>query len=264
MTFDKIKRGYFFIVGSLIFLLIFPSLSHAGKKRGPIILGIGGGYSFFLDSDLRSYEYYYRKLIYLSEQLDLKNNFNLYVQYFPWLGLGFQLEFDHQRASYRSDLKWFGHPTPDGEIIEINHIEEPYAETWAVSSITASILYALTLRYNEKVRPYISAGVGLYFSGGDDERFFHRTRLGPKKSGNLVKLGLGIKYKITQKLAINLRGVGGTVWLKNYGFREVSYVGPEQFDFALYAETGRLMRRQELLVNSFTYLGIMLGFEYTL
>jgi hypothetical protein len=41
-------------------------------------------------------------------------------------------------------------------------------------------------------------------------------------------------------------------------------VGPEQFDFAVYAETGKLVRRQELLVNSFTYLGIMLGFEYTL
>jgi hypothetical protein len=244
-------------------LVILPHYSFP-SKRGPIILGIGGGYSFFLDSGLRSYEIYHSKLIYFSEQLNLANNFNLYIQYFPWLGFGFQLEFDHQRANYHSDLNWYGHPTLDGKIIEINHIEEPFKETWSLSSITASILYTLTLRRNEKMRPYISAGIGYYFSSGDDERFYYRTRLGPEKSGNMVKLGLGVKYQLTPKIAINFKGVGGTVWRKEYGYGEIMYVGPEQFNIEIYAETGMLVRREILLVNSFTYLGIILSLEYTL
>ncbi len=247
----------------LFSLAIVPSFSHAAKKRGPIIVGIGGGYSFFLDSGLKTYEVYHSKLIYFSEQLNLMNTFNLYVQYFPWRGFGFQLEFDHQRASYNSDLKWYGHPESDGEIIEINHIEEPYKETWSLSSITASILYALTLRYNEKIRPYISAGIGYYFTNGNDERFYYRTRLGPEKSGNIVKLGLGFKYQITPKIGINFRGVGGTIWRREYGFGEMMFVGPEQFDYKIYEETGKIVRVERLLVNSFTYLGIVLSLEYT-
>jgi opacity protein-like surface antigen len=247
----------------LFFLIIVPSFSHAAKKRGPIILGIGGGYSFFLDSGLRTYEVYHPKFIYLSEQLKLGNSFNFHVQYFPWHGFGFQLEFDHQRASYNSDLKWYGHPTSDGKIIEINHIEEPYKETWSMSSITASILYVLTLRYNVKIRPYISAGIGYYFTSGDEERFYNKSRLGREKSGNLVKLGLGVKYQITPNIGINFRGVGATVWRREYGLGGNPYVGPEQFDFLIYAETGKIVRAERLFVNSFTYLGIILSLEYT-
>ena len=244
-------------------LAILPHYSLA-SKRGPIILGIGGGYSFFLDSGLRSYEIYRSKLIYFSEQLNLANNFNLYIQYYPWRGFGFQLEFDHQKANYYSDLKWYGYLASDGKIIEINHIEEPYKETWSLSSITASILYTLTLRQNEKISPYISAGIGYYFSSGDDERFYYKTRLGPEKSGNLVKLGLGVKYQITPKIAINFKGVGATAWRREYGFGEIMYVGSDQFDYEIYAMTGKIVRRETLLVNSFTYLGIILSLEYTL
>lgn len=249
----------------LFFLAIVPSLSHAAKKRGPIILGIGGGYSFFIDSGLRTYEVYHPKLIFLSEQLNMRNNFNFHVQYFPWHGFGFQLEFDHQRASYNSDLKWYGYPDPDPaeKIIEINHIEEPYKETWSLSSITASILYALTLRYNVKIRPYISAGIGYYFTSGDEERFYYKSRLGREKSGNLVKLGLGVKYHITPKIGINFRGVGGTIWRREYGFSEILYRGPEQFDYLIYEETGKIVRAERLLVHSFTFLGIALSLEYT-
>jgi opacity protein-like surface antigen len=248
----------------VFFLLAILPHHSVAAKRGPIILGIGGGYSFFLDSGLSSYEVYHPKLIYFSEQLNLTNNFNLYVQYFPWRGFGFQLEFDHQKANYHSDLKWYGQLTPDGRIIEVNHIEEPYKEAWSFSSITASILYALSLRQNEKIRPYLSAGIGYYFSGGDDERFYFRTRLGPEKSGNLVKLGLGVKYQITPKIAINLKGVGATVWRREYGYGEMMYMGPDQFDFEIYMRAGKIVRREILLVNSFTYLGIILSLEYTL
>ena len=247
----------------LFFLVIVPSLSFAAKKRGPIILGIGGGYSFFIDSGLRTYEVYHPKLIYLSEQLNMRNNFNFHVQYFPWRGFGFQLEFDHQKVGYNSDLKWYGHLAPDGEIIEINHIEEPYKETWSFSSITASILYVLTLRYDEKIRPYISAGIGYYFTNGNEEWFYYKSRLGSEKSGNLVKLGLGVKYKITPKIGINFRGVGATVWRREYGFSEILYRGPEQFDYLIYAETGKIIRIERLLINSFTYMGIILSLEYT-
>jgi len=255
--------GFSFIF-MFFFLAVIPSLSHAAKKRGPIILGIGGGYSFFFDSGLKTYEVYHPKLIYLSEQLKLRNNFNFHIQYFPWYGFGFQLEFDHQRASYNSDLAWYGHAGPNGRIIEINHIEEPFQETWSMSSITASILYVLTLRYNVKIRPYVSAGIGYYFTSGNEERFYYRTRLGPEKKGNLVKLGLGVKYQITPKIGINFRGVGATVWRREYGFNEILYRGSGQFDYLIYAETGKIVRAERLFVNSFTYLGITLSLEYTL
>ncbi len=177
----KGKLGFPF-VSILVFLLMAPSLSHAAKKRGPIILGIGGGYSFLIDPGLRNYEVYHPQYIYFSEQLSLRNNFHFYAQYFPWHGFGFQLEFDHQRAKYNSDLKWYGHPTPEGKIIKINHIEEPYAEYWSLSSITASILYVLNLETNLRLRPYISAGFGYYFFSGDEERFCTDRGLGPKKA----------------------------------------------------------------------------------
>jgi hypothetical protein len=248
-----------------LFILVFvPTLSHAQKKRGPIILGFGAGYAFFLDSGLHSYEVFHPRLIYFSEQLDLTNNFNFYAQYFPWRGFGFQLEFDHQRASYRSDLEWYGHPLPGGEVLEINRIEEPYTETWSLSSIIASIMYRLTLRSNERIQPYVSAGLGYYFSSGDQDRFYDRTRLGPETSGNLVKLGLGVKYKINPKIAVSLKGFGGTVWRREYGYSEITYVGPEQFDIEIYAKSGGIVRREALLLNSFSYLGFMIGLEFIL
>ena len=256
------RKSRHFPVFVLLILAILPVHSFAAK-RGPIVLGIGGGYSFFIDSSLRSYEVYYPERIYFSEQLDLKNNLNFHVQYFPWHGFGFQIEFDHQRAGYRSDLKWYGHATSDGKIIAIDHIEEPYAETWSMSSITGSVLYALTLRNNEKIRPYISAGVGYYFTSGDKDQFYSRARLGPEKSGNLVKLGVGVKYRITPKIGINLRGVGGTVWRREYGFSESMYTGSEQFDYDIYAETGEIVRVERVLANSFSFLGFALSLEYT-
>lgn len=258
----KRRLGILFIF-MLFFFSILPYHSLAAK-RGPIILGIGCGYSFFLDSGLRSYEVYHPRLIYFSEQLNLSQNVNFHVQYFPWRGFGFQLEYDYQRASYHSDLKWYGHPAPDGKIIEINHIEEPYKETWSLSSVTVSILYALTLRQNAKIRPYISAGIGYYFAGGDEERFYHRTRLGPEKGGRLIKLGLGFKYQITPKIGINFGGIGCTIWRREYGFSEILYRGPEQFDIEVYGITGEIVRVEKLLVNSFTYMGIVLGLEFTL
>jgi hypothetical protein len=257
---DRIAAPFFILL--LFCLVVLPSHSLGEKKRGPIILGIGGGYSFFLDSGLRLYEVYHPKLIYFSEQLKLRQNYHLYAQYFPWRGFGFQLEFDHQKARYDSDLKWYGHLKPDGKVIAINHIEEPYTESWSLSSIAASILYALTLPRDEKLRPYISAGFGYYFTSGDEERFYYRTRLGPKKSGNLVKLGLGVKYQINPKIGINFRGLGCTIWRREYGFSEIMY-GPVQFEYETYVETEKIIRAQKLLVNSFTFLGITLSLEYT-
>jgi hypothetical protein len=258
------NRIGFYLLLLFVSLAAVPSFTFAAKKRGPIILGIGGGYSFFLDAGLRSFEIYHPKLIYFSEQLNLRNFFHIYVQYFPWRGFGFQMEFDHQKGSYDSDLKWYGYPAPRGKIISINHIEEPYRETWNFSSITASVLYMLTLRYNEKLRPYVSAGFGYYFSGGDEERFYYRTRLGPKKDGNLVKLGLGVKYQISPNIGINLKGVGETAWRKEYGFDEILDLGPKQYDIEIYAKTGKIVRLEKMLVNSFTYLGIALSLEFTL
>jgi len=257
------SKGVFFPFLLLLFLAIHPSYSHAAKKRGPIIIGAGAGYSFIIDSGLRSFEVYYPRLIYFSEQLDLKNDWHFYVQYFPWLGFGFQLEYDHHKAGYFSDLKWYGTVDNLGKIIEIDYIEEPYSVSWNYSSLTASILYMLTLRQNERWRPYISAGVGRYISNGDTERFYNRTRLGPKKSGNMIKLGLGVKYQITPEVGINLRGIGGTLWRREYGLGAVDYAGADQFNYAKYAMTGEIIRSQSTLVNSITFLGISLSLEYT-
>ena len=242
-------------------VLLPPSFA---AKRGPIIIGAGAGYSFFLDSGLRSYEIYHPRLIYFSEQLDLKHNINCYAQYFPWLGFGFQFEFDHQEGGYRSDWKWYGYCKPDGEIIEIDHIEEPFKENWSLSSLAVSVLYVLNLRRHEKVRPYISAGVGYYFSSGDKELFFDRSRLGPKKSGNLIKLGLGVKCQITPDIGLNIRGVGSTIWRREYGYGEILYMGPDQFDIDIYMGTGQLVRQGSLIAGSFTFLGVVLSLEYTI
>jgi hypothetical protein len=255
------KRRYF-LACLVLFLALFPSHSFAAKKRGPIIIGAGAGYSFIIDSGLRSFEVYYPRLIYLSEQLDLKNDWHFYAQYFPWRGFGFQLEFDHMRGGYNSDLKWYGTTDNTGKIIEIDYIEEPYSESWSLSSITASILYTLNLRQHARWRPYISAGVGYYFSGGDEERFYDRTKLGPEKNGSLIKLGLGVKYQITPEIGINLRGVGGTAWRREYGFSGAGDVGADQFDYAIYAMTGEVIRSENALVNSFTFLGIGLSIEF--
>ena len=72
-----------------------------------------------------------------------------------------------------------------------------------------------------------------------------------------------MKYHFNPKIGINIKGVAGTVWRKEYGFREILYVGPDQFDFELYDMTGKIVRVDELLINSFTFLGIALGLEYT-
>jgi hypothetical protein len=242
---------------------ITPSCGAVGKR--PIILGIGGGYSFFLDSYLRSYEVYQPKLIYFSEQLSLKYNSNVSLQYFPWRGFGFQVEFDQQKGSYSSDLKWYGYPTdlPDNPIVEINHIEDPYRENWSLSSFALSIIYALNFESQVKIRPFVSAGFGFHILNGNQERFRNRSRLGAKKSGRLIKLGLGIKYRLAPKIGINLRGFGTTMWRKEYDFRYNLEFGPRQFYYEEYALEGKIIRQDRYLVNSFTYVNIALSLEYT-
>lgn len=251
--------------GFAVIFFMTLALPTFAARRGPIVIGLGAGYSSLIDSDLGLYEVYHPKLIFFSEQLKLKHNINGYIQYFPWRGFGFQLEYDHQKADYYSDLKWYGSATPDGKIIEIDYIEEPYRVNWSLTSITASILYALTLSQHAKFRPFISAGVGYYFSSGEKERFYERTRLGPKTRGNLAKLGLGVKYQITPRLGINLKGTGTTIWRRDYGYtRGIMYVGSDQFDANIYLATGRVIRREELLINSFSYLGVSLSLELTI
>ncbi len=264
MSCRKKGKSVKFLFLLFILLGVSPSIFAVAGKR-PIILGIGGGYSFILDSKLRSYEVYYPQLIYFSEQLSLKHNLNLSLQYFPWRGFGFQLEFDRQVGGYTSDLKWYGHLTDDpmNPIVEVNYIEDPYRENWPISSITLSVIYVLKFESEVKVRPYVSAGVGYYFLSGDQERFKDRTRLGPQKSGRLVKLGLGIKYQLTPRFGVNFKGIGATMWRKEYGFRGPLEIGPKQFDYEAYAKAGRIIRQEDQLVNSFSYISIVVSLEYT-
>jgi hypothetical protein len=264
MSRKKKGKSLKFLFLSFILFGAAPSIFAAAGKR-PIILGIGGGYSFILDSKLRSYEVYYPQLIYFSEQLSLKHDLNLNLQYFPWRGFGFQLEFDRQAGGYTSDLKWYGYPTdnPLNPIAEVNYIEDTYRENWSISSIAISIIYVLKFESQVKVRPYVSAGVGYHFLSGDQERFKDRTRLGPEKSGRLVKLGLGIKYQLTPKFGVNIRGSGMTMWRKEYGFGIPLEIGPKQFDYEAYDKAGKIIRQEKQLVNSFSCIGITMSLEYT-
>ena len=90
-----------------------------------------------------------------------------------------------------------------------------------------------------------------------------RFRLGPATSGTIAKVGAGIKYRLNKKLWLNLRAVLHSLNRK-YGKTTYLALEPEQFDIQVYLNTGEIVRITDALARTFTYIGIDLGFEFTL
>jgi len=259
-----------FLTAALI--VFFPLISLASTKK-EIILGFGIGYSGSLDATLQEWEYDYTEHneLYFKERGKMKNNLSFYAQYFFTHKFGLELEFRRQNASYFSHLEWYGrwifYPlAPEGEsYTAINHIEKPYWKDWSVSSLTLCFIYAYRQYTGQKLYPYISVGLGFHFLSADQELVLNRWKLGPKKSGECVKFGVGLRYRFTSKLALNLKVFGESL-LRGLRYQGTTYVGHDQFNFYVYMETNEVVRswHRNLTVRAFTHCGINLSLEFRL
>lgn len=256
--------------------LILPPFILAAKKR-EIILSFGAGYSVSLDSASRRFEFDYRDepptLIYFKENAGMKDSLNFNLQCFFTTNWGVQLELSRQKASYFCHLEWYGKwinaPTwddPERQVyIEINHIEEPYRKPWTVSSATLSMLFAQRYSGRQRMYPYFFAGAGLYLLSGDEDLVLNRFRYGPKKMNTKIKFGAGLKYRLNQKLGLNLRTFCDScrryTTARSGYFR---YVGADQFDFEWYMSEGKIGRIGRAIVRTLSYVGIDLSLEFWL
>lgn len=245
--------------------LVLPSYLASQQKE--FIVGIGGGYSLSLDAAVSPWEIDWAPgEIYFKEHMKLKNSFSINVQYFFKKDLGIQLEFHQQKASYFSQLEWYGIYTDDplNPYIYIGHIEEPYTKPWTISSLNVSLFIAKRRHSFQKSFPYAFVGAGLYVLGGDREFVLSRFRLGPRKTGGLLKLGGGFKYRLNQFLLLNFRIIGQSIWRKEARFRSSLFAGTLQFDPDLYFATGEIARVSTAWVKTFTFLGAEISFEFCL
>jgi opacity protein-like surface antigen len=259
------KHYLFFLVS----LLILCPLCAAATKR-EVILSFGGGYSISLDSVFTKNEIFYADEIYFKEKARMKECFNLNLQYFFNLKLGAQLELNHQEASYFSHLEWYGQKVEDSSsptgyrYIAINHIEEPYWERWSISSIGLSVISPWRKYANQRIYPYISGGVGLYFLSGDEDRVLSRFRLGPRKTQTKYKISGGLKYTLNSKLNLNLRIFGEMIRRYRRPYIFGVYNGPEQFDLEWYLSEGKIARVGRAIIPSYSYGGIDISLEFKL
>ncbi len=267
----------------IVSVLILSSPCLAVKKR-EIILGFGGGYSLGLDGSLRKHEFDETyvdplewceyKLLYFKENSEMKQYLNFNIQYFFNIRYGIQLEFNRQKASYFSHLKWYGSMSPDGvpdpqnpasdNYTEINHIEEPYQKPWSLSSLTLSFIFNIKKFASQRTYPFVSAGAGLYLLSGDKDLVLNRFRLGPKSFGLKMKFSGGFKHQLNSKLGLNLRIFLESIQRYRLGRELGLYYGPDQFDFEWYLLEGKIGRVMAAIVRSYTYGGIDLSVEYKL
>ncbi|MDH4257660.1 MAG: outer membrane beta-barrel protein, partial [Candidatus Aminicenantes bacterium] len=211
-----------FLAAALL-ALVLPSYLASQQKE--VIIGTGGGYSLSLDAAASPWEIDWAPgEIYFKEHMKLKESFSFNVQYFFNKEIGLQLEFHHQKASYFSQLEWYGLYI-ESFYIDIDHIEEPYTKPWSISSLSVSLFIAKRQYFNQKVFPYAFVGAGLYFLEGDREFVLSRFRLGPRKTGELFKLGGGFKYRLNRFLLLNFRFFGQSIWRKEARYRSSLYGG---------------------------------------
>jgi hypothetical protein len=193
-------------------------------------------------------------------------NFNL--QYFFSKDIGMKLEYQYQRGSYFCHLEWYRLITSDpvDPFIDINYIEEPYTKPWSISSISVSFMAAQRRILNSRRIPYGFVGVGFYVLGGDRELFLDRVRIGPSRTGLLMKIGAGIKFRMSRSLRLNLRIYGESIWNQSAYQRGFStlYSGVLQFSPDVYFDEGRIVRDIEAFVRTFAYFGVDLSLEFTL
>jgi hypothetical protein len=248
----------------IISLLILPSLSFgAENKKKEIIIGLGGGYSLPVDATLRTYEHDFPGQLYFKEKGKMERCLGANVQYFFNREWGLQLEFSHQKASYFSHLEWYG--TQLGtEIIEINHIEEPYWKTWKLSALTLSLIKVWRRNPDQRIFPYIFGGFGFYLISADKEMVLNRWRLGPKRTGTKLKLGGGLKYRIGAKLFLNLKIFSENLHRRTVGYERHVYVGPYQFDSDYFLAANKITRMGRAIGKIFSHMGIDLSLELRL
>ncbi len=150
--------------------------------------------------------------------------------------------------------------------MDIDHIEDPYTPPWSISSISVSFLAAQRRILNSRRFTYGFVGVGLYVLGGDRELVLDRVRIGPNRTGFLMKIGGGIKYRLSRSLRLNFRIYGESIWNPSAYRRATAtlYAGSLQFSSRAYVDEGRIVRDVEALVKTFSYFGIDLSLEFTL
>lgn len=229
------------------------------------VIGLGGGYSFPYEEWIKENTSLSRGEIFFEEEGRLKNSFYADIQYYLNRYLGLELEYSYQQASYYNHLDWYGQwISQNRQFIDINHMEDPQTNAWAVHSITASLLFTYrSLNPDSRIIPYISLGAGIHFLEGDRERVLQRFRLGPAASGGIAKVAGGIKYRLSKKFWANVRLVVHTLHRK-YGKTTYLETDPYQFDLQMYLNTGEITRITPALARSFSYIGLDIGFEFTL
>jgi hypothetical protein len=255
---------------TVILLVFVPAFVLASPEK-EVIFGIGGGYSLSPDESARHWRLDWAPgEIYFEEHLQLMYSLNLNLQYFFDKNFGLKLEYQYQRGRYFSHLEWYSGwlLDPMGRLIpiDIDHIEDPYTELWSISSISASFMAAQRRILNSRRFSYGFVGVGLYFLGGDQEFVLDRIRLGPGRTGLLMKIGGGIKFRLNRSLRLNFRIYGEAIWNQS-AYRSATatlYAGSLQFSSRAYANEGRIIRETDALVRSFSYFGVDLSLEFTL
>ena len=214
------------------------------------------------------------------EEGTLQYNLGLNLQYYFNKAVGVQLEYGYQRGNYSGPLKWYGRwiRDPTGGLGEylyfpINHLEDPYTEPWAVHSVIVSLVLKYPRRRRkDRLTPYVTLGYGYHFLSTDRKKVLERWRLGPQASETTFKLGVGIKYRLTNMLNLTARIIGQTLNRKHG--QNIAYAGAmggglsvdprDQFDFNYYADTGQIMRSYDALANTITFIGLEVGLEFIL
>lgn len=253
---------------TVILLVSLPAFVLASPDK-EVVLGIGGGYSLSPDESARHWRLDWAPgQIYFEEHLQLTYSLNLNLQYFFNKDIGVKLEYQYQRGSYFSHLEWYGLNTGDplDPFIDIGLIEEPYTQPWSISSISVSLVAAQRRTLNSRRFSYGFVGGGLYVLGGDRELVLDRIRLGPNRTGWQMKLGGGIKYRLSRSLRLNVRIYGEAIWNQAASRRSLDflYASELQFSVGLYLDEGMIVRDVRALVRSFAYLGVDINLEFTL
>lgn len=251
----------------LFIILFLPHSSAAASVRPIFIFGLGSGYSMIMDGKMRSNEYVFDTLIDFKEKVRLKNFWKFTIQAYVLQDIGIQVEYTHQKASYFSELKWYG-LWSSGKIepvyIPINHFEDSYWSQWSLNSYSVGLIIGGNRPLFGELFPYATAGIGSYKIKGDPELFLNRTRLGSLIQGMTINIGGGVRYRILPFLGLNLRISGITISRSESRIDEIFYIGPYQFDLERYSQTGEIFRIGDVLAKSFTYLSIGIDLEIIL
>lgn len=251
----------------LFIILLLPHSSAAASVRPIFIFGLGSGYSMIMDGKMRSNEYVFDTLIDFKEKERLKNFWKFTLQAYVLQDIGIQVEYTHQKASYFSELKWYGWWYNEGiepVYIPINHFEDAYWSQWSLKSYSVGFIIGGDRPLFGELFPYATAGIGSYKIKGDPELFLNRTRLGSLIQGMTINIGGGVRYRILPFLGLNLRISGITIRRSESRIDEIFYIGPYQFDLERYSQTGEIFRIGDVLAKSFTYLSIGIDLEIIL